>query len=876
VTAKSLLALYTERPDREGRDRLEILTALIGAPSFDPLFRETIIRIPQGHPVYQWDCAVSGCERVRSGGTDLCSVHLQQWGTARAAGTTRAQFLSAAEPLAREGYDRDVPCQICPDRPSSLRTKLRLCQRHHHSWKRYSLHRADLVDFEQWVAEQTPHEGDGKCRVAVCPSPASSPLGLCSWHKHRYRRCGSPGGVALPASWWQSYESQGKPVPVSYDDEAAFRAWCASTPAAPRPGQVNLLGLRPLIRAEIQWTLFTHTQQQRHSRWDLDWIQKLVNLARERDAGSLTDLDLEDFPRFHTTIVKKMLHYPRLVYFTPDQTREAGFIETDHFGIRFPDRASHVDLTAIPQKWLRNLLWDHLADGMRSAHCPRTAMPIDAARRGITELGAFLAVDAPSGGEDPAALAAEHMQRFVADQRHRAREKLPSLVMKNADGKPSTVSEHTRSVVFNSVRKVMRDALETGRAEPLGLQREFIIAMPAAGGAPLRARKPFPDEAARALADGTNLARLAEVYDPDDQGMRDTWETIVLTGRRVTEVLKLRWDCIGRYGGLAMFWHDQTKVGHYDAVIRIPERLYDILAGRQRKTLDRFTGRHGRRPTGAERAKLALFATTVRNPDGTTALTYQWFHSRFRQWIAELDLGQVVPHQARHTLATSLLRHGATLTHIRRYLGQVSDRMAEHYVHLTQSDLDNVLQHVWVAGPSTASPGKLLTGEAARALTREQAQALAIDLTRRSTPAEGGFCTFQPVVDGGACPWNLNCHNCDKFVLSGADLLYWRRKREQWRLLAQGAPDDATADYLHRYFEPTARAIDGLEKALAGLGLLDDALALDLRKPQDYFHRVWSSAFRAADLADAGNDEEGEYSDTCTAEDNTNPDQDLA
>ncbi len=74
---------------------------------------------------------------------------------------------------------------------------------------------------------------------------------------------------------------------------------------------------------------------------------------------------------------------------------------------------------------------------------------------------------------------------------------------------------------------------------------------------------------------------------------------------------------------------------------------------------------------------------------------------------------------------------------------------------------------------------------------------------------------------------------------------------EQWRLLAEGAPDDATADYLHRYFEPTARAIDGLEKALAGLGLLDEALALDLRKPQDYFHRVWSTAFRAADLVQA-------------------------
>jgi hypothetical protein len=167
-----------------------------------------------------------------------------------------------------------------------------------------------------------------------------------------------------------------------------------------------------------------------------------------------------------------------------------------------------------------------------------------------------------------------------------------------------------------------------------------------------------------------------------------------------------------------------------------------------------------------------------------------------------------VPHQARHSLATSLLRAGATLTHVRRYLGQVSERMAEHYVHLTQSDLEDVLQRVWVAGPGTANPGELLTEQDLTAFPRERAQALAIDLSRRSTPAEGGFCTFQPVVEGGACPWNLNCHNCDKFVLSGADLLYWRRKREQWRQLAEGAPDDATADYLHRYFEPTAKAID--------------------------------------------------------------------
>ena len=215
-----------------------------------------------------------------------------------------------------------------------------------------------------------------------------------------------------------------------------------------------------------------------------------------------------------------------------------------------------------------------------------------------------------------------------------------------------------------------------------------------------------------------------------------------------------------------------------------------------------------------------------------------------------LALPSAVPHQARHTLATNLLRTGASLAHIRRYLGQVSDRMAEHYTKVAHSDLEEILQCVWVAGPGAAHPGEPLSGETTP-LTREQAMAMAVDLSRRSAPAEGGFCTFQPVVNGAACPWNLNCHNCDKFVLSGADLLYWRRKQEQWRSIAERAPDETTADYLHQVFEPTARAIAGLERALAGLGLLDEALRLDLRRPQDYFHRVWSTNFPAADLANA-------------------------
>ena len=61
---------------------------------------------------------------------------------------------------------------------------------------------------------------------------------------------------------------------------------------------------------------------------------------------------------------------------------------------------------------------------------------------------------------------------------------------------------------------------------------------------------------------------------------------------------------------------------------------------------------------------------------------------------------------------------------------------------------------------------------------------------------------------------------------------------------------------------PPPAAIDGLERALAGLGLLDQALAVDLRKPQDYFRRVWSTVFRATDLATTASTAPDEHSDT--------------
>ena len=850
--------------DRAGRDRLEILTALISAPSFDPLFRAEIITVPPGHPVYRWNCLVTGCERPKTGHGDLCPAHLEQWRHAERDGGLKADFLRAARPLGLAAWTCERRCRICPQRPAR-HVALVLCDKHQFRWFRHRERHGDSADFAAWLAGQETYPGYGGCRVRACPELANSPLGLCAGHESRYHAQGKPGAAALPSQWASRYERRGQPVPVSYGDEAVFRRWCAAADPVLRSCQVNLRGLHPLLRAEIQWGMHAHTRTA-HICWELPWLQVLANHCRQLGIRSLTQLAAGDdsalaraVVREAPAVVREIVRGLQVLYVAPEETREQGYILTSHFGRRLPGRSGRIDLTGVSQRWLRDLLWEHLAAVFGSPRCPRSARPFDDMRRAGLELSAFLELRAPGGGHDPAVLTARHMHQFAADQRQREHDGLPSLGVRGRYGTPSIVTANTRQAVFRRTRQLFRQALESGEAGRLGLDRGFLTAMPQPGAIIRRARHPFPDGVARALADDANLSTLA-VYDPCDRGLRDVWETIIVTGRRCSEVLNLRLDCLGRYGGLPMLWHDQTKVGNYDAAIRIPERVHQLLQGRQHKTTALFTARHNRPPTAEERADLALFPSSQRNTDGRRPLTCNWFHKGFKGWIDGLDIGRWVPHQARHSLATSLLRAGASLTHVRRYLGQVSEKMAEHYIHLTQADLEDVLQHVWVAGPGAARPGELISGPATP-LSPGQAQALAIDLSRRSTPAEGGFCTFQPVVDGGACPWQLDCHNCGNFVLSGADLLYWRRKREQWYSLAERAPDEATAAWLHQVFAPTAAAIDGLEAALAGLGLLDDALAVDLRRPQDYFQRIWNTGFRAAELAKVSEDADDEHRD---------------
>lgn len=101
MTTTVALPLPQIRPDRVGGDRLELLIALINAPSFNPAFRADVIRIPPGDPAYPWHCVVAGCERPRTQHHDLCVVHVRQWRAVQPSGVSRAEFIRASAPLKR-------------------------------------------------------------------------------------------------------------------------------------------------------------------------------------------------------------------------------------------------------------------------------------------------------------------------------------------------------------------------------------------------------------------------------------------------------------------------------------------------------------------------------------------------------------------------------------------------------------------------------------------------------------------------------------------------------------------------------------------------------------------------------------------------------
>ena len=359
------------------------------------------------------------------------------------------------------------------------------CDKHQFRWFRHREHHGDGADFAAWLAGQQPYPGCGRCRVRVCPELANSPLG-CARARTAVPAQGKAGAAALPSQWANRYERRGQAVPVLYGDEAVFRGWCATADPVSGLRRSTCAGCIRCCPA-IQWGMHAHTQTT-HASWELPWLQVLADRCRQLGIRSLTELDTGDDAalaraagREAPPIIREIVRGLQPLYVTPEE-RGSRDTSSPATSAGLPGRQGQIDLTGVsPSGGCATCCGTTSRAYSRSPRCPRSARIVDDMRRAVLELSAFLEVRAPGGGHDPAVLTAQHMHQFAADQRQRERDGLPSLGFRGRHGKPSIVTGNTRQAVFHRTRRLFREALESGQAEQLGLDRGFITAMPQPG-----------------------------------------------------------------------------------------------------------------------------------------------------------------------------------------------------------------------------------------------------------------------------------------------------------------------------------------------------------------------------------------------------------
>lgn len=592
-------------------DPLARFEALIAGPNFEDYLRAEPITFERTHPIYGTSCGVPECAMHSTQAEWWCTRHSDARRDALRRGVGEAEWLAGAVPFPpkrRPSDGRRPPCRFCPDRDATVRD---LCRKHEMRLF-HARRRTPDFDEEAWAADQVAFPGAGDCRVEDCLRRADTEPSLCPNHRDAWVMAGQPDGLDM-------------------------QRWLLRRSGNPVAGVVQLGGLQPLVAAEIRYALWTHTKNAAPARWHPMWLRRLAKSCRERGVGSLLELDPNDAdwtpqPAAVNRILRDMLKDVRPVHHSRADTRELGYLDTNYWGFRFPDRRSAFDLTAISHRWLRDLTWDFLAGLLDGPDRPRTQGPVEQVRRSIVCFSTYLADCDPQRGAQPSALSESTAREFVADLRRCVADGRPVRGVFNVNGSPSVATTTTYSLTMSALRRVIRWAMDSGAAATLGLPREFIVAIPFGGAASFKNPRPFTDPVLRELSAPANIALLAEM-DSHDTGLADIWSIQVRCGRRIGEVVKLRLDCVGEHLGRTWMWVDMTKVGKLDYAVQIPRDVYDLIRARQAKTIERFRRKHGAEPTAAQQRAIALFPSPVTNPTFLRSISSSKFGVTFKAWI---------------------------------------------------------------------------------------------------------------------------------------------------------------------------------------------------------------------------------------------------
>lgn len=833
------------------------------------LLREPI-EFPSHHATFGWACLVPECEAALTMNTRylLCVQHANRFRKMKNGIDIDAYVRSEHPGPARSigwGLKRRSPCEVCG--PVREAQQLSLCTAHSTS-RRLAQKRG--VDEINWRTRQKPGTALPGCSIDRCVHDGeqiaqfgSDSARLCRAHSQTWNSFVRRLDTAPNEASWQTW-IQSRPVVESVSTFERARGGLALTPLSQR------------LQCEIRYALHRHDQTSRRSRWSPSSLQEIVNWLSREGIESLTDPRVTEYAsnarrgRIERRILSGLLFAARGLILSEAISKDEGWFDPVVVGSTpfvssqgDENRVKSWDLTLVSQRWLRDLLWDYLKDvALQPSGRRPVAGTVYSRIGGFTLLSRLLREIREDSGEDPNLLTNGDARRIQRTWDMWFDERAPIVVSRKAGRPPTALTVGSRNNYMSSIRLVLRHSRDKRRLPPT--MDAFILSLPEYSRLTNQPRpRPLSYADFQTLVGPEGISKL-DAVDYQDVGLVDIWLTQAFQGGRISETLKLRLGCLGLIGnGQPYIWRDITKANVLDYGMPCYRPVYERLVLRQEKTRSQLRRRYAKElaqldDRGRDQLmakwdrEMPLFPGAFKNPDLALEPSQSWFRDTWVNWFESLGLQNITTHQTRATLATSLLNNGAPAALVRQMLGHFSNEALAHYARYDDANLTQHLKKVWAAGPGTNKPGAILVRPNDVRVQDQVAATSRIDLT--IVPVERGLCRYGPVVGGAGCPFDKNCTDgpagpCEHFVLTGADLAYWERKRDAAFHFAEGAPTDEARDYILGQWQPWEPVLAGLRKALDELGLLEVAEKLDLRTPhQDYFDPVFSAGFPAIDL----------------------------
>jgi integrase len=832
--------------------------------TFEDWLLDEPIRFPADHSTFGWSCRVPDCTAVLTAtGTDrMCAGHRREFQATSTPMELDEFAAQAAVRTARGDWAlrRNDPCRVCgPQRESA---GWGYCQSHMNCCRR-AMEQGQTE--EEWLRRAVPRPAYPICSVPRCVHdgaltcfPGGSGPRICASHYVSWTSHARTNDLVRSADTWSEW--------VSGPEVSGFK------PAEER-GILSTSHLPKQLQAEIRYALHRYSKSPRRARWRPLHIQIAVSWLVEAGVTSLSDPRASEMAQCGSQkqsqgILRDLIVAARSLTLTAEDTKEAGWFDPAIVGAtqflqggRKSTRRKYWDLKGVSQRWLRDLLWDHLRYlALEPAGRKPSAATVHGRIMATRLLSRALRELHGDGSEDPSKLNSFDARAFRELWDLWVREQIP-VVEQQSSNPPKLVplTKRTHSCHPDDMRLL----LAFGRDQEIlgGWVTSFLKEFPQYGpekSAPLP--RPISDTDYRLMLQEDSLAVL-DAADPSNVGLSDIWLTHAYQGGRIGETLTLRLGCIGLIGNAQPYlWRDISKVGVIDYGLPCYLPVYERLQRRQETTRAKLRRRYAKELDALDeigRAALEdkwdrtmpLFPATMTNPDLELPISNGQFRNVFTSWIGKLGLAGITTHRTRATLATALLNNGAPASLVRQLLGHFSEATLAFYARYDHANLLSNLQRVWTAGPGMQQPGsKLMTPDSAAELGSKAALGERIDLT--VIPVEHGLCRYGPVVGGKACPRNKNCSRgpagpCPHFVLTGADLAYWERKRDAAYHFAEGAPSEEAREYILSEWEPWEAVLAGLRQTLDELGLLRAAEELDLRSPMhDYFHPLFTTGWQ--------------------------------